>query len=69
MFRIQENIYATQFHPELDVEGITLRINIYKHAGYFPPEDAQELIETVRQEEITVPMMILKRFVDKYRTE
>jgi len=68
MFRIKQNIYATQFHPELDVEGITLRINIYKHAGYFPPEDAEKLIETVSGEEISVPMMILKRFVDRYRT-
>lgn len=67
MFRIKHNIYATQFHPELDVKGITLRINIYKHAGYFPPEDADKLIEQVSSEQITVPMQILKRFVDKYR--
>ncbi|MBU0531459.1 MAG: glutamine amidotransferase [Candidatus Uhrbacteria bacterium] len=69
MFRIKQNIYATQFHPELDVEGITLRINIYKHAGYFPPEDAEDLIASVSSEEISVPMMILKRFVDKYRRD
>lgn len=67
MFRIKENIYATQFHPELDVPGIIERINIYKHAGYFPPEDAEQLIETVSKEEITVPMEILKRFVERYK--
>ena len=66
MFRIKENVYATQFHPELDVEGITLRINIYKNAGYFPPEEAEGLIETVSKEEITTPMEVLKRFVERY---
>ncbi len=69
MIRVKENIYATQFHPELDVPGIILRINVYKHAGYFPPEDAEKLIDQVKQEQVTVPMMILKRFVDRYRRE
>ncbi|MDF2920947.1 MAG: glutamine amidotransferase [Microbacterium sp.] len=27
MFRVGENVYATQFHPELDLEGITTRIH------------------------------------------
>ncbi|MFC1788082.1 glutamine amidotransferase [Patescibacteria group bacterium] len=67
MIRVKTNIYATQFHPELDVEGLIVRINVYKFAGYFPPEDAEPLIEQVKKEEVTVPTMILKRFVDKYR--
>jgi len=68
MIRVRNNLYATQFHPELDVDGIIVRINVYRHAGYFPPEDADKLIAECRQEEITVPMTILKRFVDRYRT-
>lgn len=67
MIRIKNNIYATQFHPELDVDGIIKRINTYKHAGYFPPEDAEKLIKKVQQENITIPMEIMKRFVEKYR--
>ena len=69
MIRFGQNVYATQFHPELDVEGIILRINIYKHAGYFPPEDAEPLIEQCKKENVTVPVEILKRFVERYRTE
>jgi GMP synthase (glutamine-hydrolysing) len=65
--RIKNNVYASQFHPELDVDGIILRINIYKHAGYFPPEDAEKLIEEVKKETITVPAQILSRFVEMYR--
>ncbi|MCY4263918.1 MAG: glutamine amidotransferase, partial [Gammaproteobacteria bacterium] len=37
MFRLKSNIYATQFHPEGDPEGFAVRINAYKHHGYFAP--------------------------------
>jgi len=67
MFRLKTNIYATQFHPELDVEGIVTRINVYKHHGYFPPEDAEVLMEKCKQEKVTVPPKILKRFIETYR--
>lgn len=67
LVRIKNNVYAVQFHPELDVDSLILRINIYKHAGYFPPEEAEPLIEKVKNEQITVPVQILARFVEKYR--
>jgi GMP synthase (glutamine-hydrolysing) len=63
MIRIKNNIYGTQFHPELDTNGIILRINVYKHAGYFPAEDAQKLIEQVKNETVTVPAKILQNFI------
>ena len=69
IFRLKKNIYATQFHPELDAEGICLRIEIYKNAGYFPPEDAEKLKAECRKEDVTVPMQILKNFADKYRSQ
>ena len=69
MFRIGKNIYATQFHPELETEGFCLRVEIYKNAGYFPPEDAEKLKEEARKENIIVPMMLLKKFIDTYRSE
>lgn len=68
MVKLKNNIYATQFHPELDTHGIMVRIHVYKNAGYFPPESADALIESVRREKVTVPVSILQRFVDKYRT-
>jgi GMP synthase (glutamine-hydrolysing) len=67
MFRLGQNVYAMQFHPELDVPGMNVRIDIYKHAGYFPPEDAEKLKATVQDEKITVPMAMLKRFVTRYK--
>ena len=48
MIRFKNNIYATQFHTELDIEGIILRINVYKNHGYFSPEDAEALIKKMK---------------------
>lgn len=66
MFRIKQNLYATQFHPELDAEGLVTRIDIYRHAGYFPPESAEELMAAARTFTVTEPMTILKNFVARY---
>lgn len=67
MFRMKQNVYATQFHPELDVPGLHKRIDVYKHHGYFPPEDADSLKAEAEKHAITVPMEILHRFVERYR--
>lgn len=69
MFKVGNNVYATQFHPEGDAEGFSLRINIYKNHGYFPAEEAQGLIDRVS--EIATPQahQILARFVSRYRSK
>ena len=67
MFRLKQNVYATQFHPEGDAEGFIVRINTYKFHGYFPPETAEELIASVENEDTTIPKKILSRFVSRYR--
>ncbi len=68
MFRVKRNIYATQFHPEADAEGFAVRIKIYKDFGYFPAESAEKSIAAVEKEESREAQLILKRFVDSYRT-
>lgn len=67
MFRLKQNIYATQFHPEGDAKGFIVRIHVYKNHGYFPPESAQDLIEAVQNEDTPEAQLILRRFVDIYR--
>lgn len=66
MIRLGRNIYASQFHPELDGPGIAVRIRVYKDAGYFPPEDADKLIESALSEQVTIPETIFRRFVERY---
>lgn len=66
MMRIKQNVYATQFHPELDSDGLALRIRIYKDAGYFPADQAEPLIEKGYAADVTLPPQILKNFVGRY---
>lgn len=66
MIRYGENVYATQFHPEADASGFETRINIYKHRGYFPPDEAEELIAMCRAAEVHAPEMILRNFVQRF---
>lgn len=66
MFKIGENVYATQFHPEGDCEGFKIRINAYKHHGYFQPHEAEDLIKAVCQKKTPYAQEILRRFVDRY---
>lgn len=66
MVRYGRNVYATQFHPELDSHGLETRINIYKHRGYFPPEEARALIARGHAETITAPALVLRNFVNRY---
>jgi len=69
MFRLKQNIYGTQFHPELDVENMLVRIDVYKDAGYFAPSEVERLSTMAKAETITIPMEIMKRFVDRYKSE
>jgi GMP synthase (glutamine-hydrolysing) len=66
MFRVQENLYATQFHPELDVDGIVTRVHVYQHAGYFPPAEMEELIARLIPALVTEPGRMLANFVARY---
>ncbi len=65
-FRVGCNTYATQFHPELDLEGICTRIDVYKDYGYFAPESADSLKSAARQRNIEYPPTILRRFAERY---
>lgn len=65
-FRVGENVYATQFHPELDHDGIVTRIRVYQHAGYFPPEEIDDLIGRVVLADVTESTKVLRNFVERY---
>jgi GMP synthase (glutamine-hydrolysing) len=65
-FRVGTNVYATQFHPELDVPGILLRVEIYKDAGYFAPEALGELQAELARHHVTRPPELVRRFVELY---
>ena len=65
-FRVGTNVYATQFHPELDVTGICTRIEVYKHHGYFEPEAADSLKASMLRSDVVHPPTILRNFVRRF---
>jgi GMP synthase (glutamine-hydrolysing) len=65
-FRLGSNVYATQFHPELDVDALCLRIEVYKNHGYFEPSQAQSLKDMARRSVVVEPPRLLKTFVERY---
>jgi GMP synthase (glutamine-hydrolysing) len=65
-FRVGSNVYATQFHPELDAAGLCIRIDAYKNHGYFDPSDAEQLKEQAYRSDVRHAPGILRRFVERY---
>lgn len=66
MFRVGENVYATQFHPEGDADEFKLRIDVYSGHGYFEPHEAEQLKANVSRKPTPHAQEILKRFVGFY---
>lgn len=65
-FRIGRNVYATQFHPELDAQGLRTRIDVYKYAGYFKPEEADALKAEAAGTDVRYPPAILRAFIQQH---
>ncbi|MFK5690662.1 glutamine amidotransferase [Ornithinimicrobium sp. LYQ92] len=64
MFRIGRNVYATQFHPELDADTLELRLRIYAGHGYCEPDDAERIVAEARAVDVDAVRGILRRFVE-----
>lgn len=65
-FRVGTNVYATQFHPELDVTGITTRIHAYADRGYFAPHEIDLTLAAVNREPVVHTGRVLQNFVSRY---
>ncbi len=61
-FRVAGNVYATQFHPELDVAGLITRVRVYQHAGYYEPAEMNDLIARLSPAVVTEPGRLLANF-------
>jgi GMP synthase (glutamine-hydrolysing) len=67
MFRLGRNVYATQFHPELDTAGLIERMHIYAHDGYFDPADFDRLAAAAEASAVDGSQeMVLRRFAERY---
>ena len=66
MFRVGDHVYATQFHPELDLEGIIVRIHAYAGYGYFAADELGATLASVERAPVEHPQRILRNFVERY---
>lgn len=48
-YRVGRSVYVTQFHPELDVARLAERMRIYAHAGYFDPDEYDDIVAEARR--------------------
>lgn len=65
-FRVGKNVYATQFHPELDTASFTSRVRAYANHGYFEPSEVDSIIEGVERADVRASHMVLGRFIEEY---
>nr|WP_218886358.1 glutamine amidotransferase [Kineococcus aurantiacus] len=65
-FRVGENVYATQFHPELDAEGFIQRCAAYRDEGYFDPAEFDVLAARLRTTSAPSAPLVWRRFVERY---
>ncbi|MCR8670899.1 gamma-glutamyl-gamma-aminobutyrate hydrolase family protein [Agrococcus sp. HG114] len=66
MVRVGEHVVGTQFHPELDADGLEQRIRVYRDHGYFSPDEVDDLIAAGRAAHVEHPQEILRRFAHRY---
>jgi len=65
-FRVRRNVYATQFHPELDLDGLATRVEVYRYAGYFEPHLADVVMDAARASGVDAVPNVIGRFVELY---
>ncbi|MBC2681575.1 glutamine amidotransferase-related protein [Corynebacterium anserum] len=63
MYRIGDNVWVTQFHPELDGDRITIRLGFYDRAGYYSEEKAKEIYASLIGHDTSAANSLISRFV------
>jgi GMP synthase (glutamine-hydrolysing) len=67
LFRVGANVYASQFHPELDAAGLVERMRIYQDYGYFDPSDLDRLAAAAYASPVNgTPGRLLRNFVRRH---
>ena len=65
-FRVGRNVYATQFHPELDLAGIERRMAAYDGHGYYGEGELAATVASLRDTPVTAPAALLRAFVERH---
>ncbi len=68
-FRVRQNLYITQFHPELTRESLITRLRVYRNHGYFHPDQIDGLIQSLGSSTVEEPPRLLKAFVERFAVD
>ncbi len=66
VLRVRTNLYATQFHPELDGDYLAHRLAFYAGHGYFDDDRLPEIQDEVRRQDVSDSWKVLSNFVARY---
>lgn len=67
LVRVRRNVYASQFHPEVDTGTLVSRLIAYRTMGYYPEDEFEETIAWARSIDVgTTSNDLLKAFVRRY---
>ena len=66
MFRVGQNVYATQFHPEPTGRAFTERMAVYRDDGYFAAPDYDRIAARVLAASLSEPPRILRAFATAF---
>lgn len=63
MLRANRSTWACQFHPDLDVPGIAVRMSFYTNHGYFDPKAYSSIVGSLEGVDTTASNSILRNFI------
>lgn len=66
MFKVGQNVYATQFHPELTAPALEARLRLYAHLGYVRADVMEGNIAQAYTGDFTWNNRILANFAERY---
>ena len=68
LFRLKNNVYASQFHPELDADSLAHRLEVYAHVGYCTAEEVAGIVTAARAADLVPVSGLIRAFVERYRS-
>lgn len=63
LYRMGDNVWASQFHPEMNDVRIARRLSFYEDAGYCEPGKMQEVYDSLPGHDTSASNSFLRRFV------
>ena len=66
LLRLENNLYGTQFHPEISTAGMQIRIDQYGDA-YYAAAEREAVIARCMSQDVTSSHRLLSAFTEHYR--